>query len=567
MNELKKASDWLSPVSRIFVTISTYIPAAVIFRPSLFECLAVFLVDMVMMIFVVNPFEGPIFCKLYPESRLFFNQVDHEKISGMDSHSRTKFLHILMKFPRKRAAYMYFGTLIKNVPLILIMVFYWKHSVSDGIQLLLVVTFILIMDAYFYAAIYFELHFYLSRLVVAVHKKHDFTDSFLMVSPRYSKRELEIHDLLTLLSIMFFVMAMQAAVVFSGDYRGTQELSLKLGLISLGGLALFGHIWYLSRSFFTGGLEKLFEQMAVVDYKKALSILPVHTSPLLAQFEKTFNVLVARLKSSEQELASFLFQEAEKSRYRALGEMSALIAHDLSSPLHVVQYCVEELQDSDAEMGGTAQRKYLDPLAKNVARAIDLINSLKARIRSSVETSTSASFLDVHEHVIYILDTYFSNEGFKKIRFEVDPRMGGLILFLSRVELIQILDNIYRNASQNLLKNRVQDPTIRISLHSQNSEDASMIIEDNGTGLTQSDFEMLTSFQFVTTPESKIPKGLGLRLTRRLVEFHQGSLEVLNSETGTRFLLKLKKEERAGELLGSDLLVPNDLKETQLEIG
>ncbi|MEO5968992.1 MAG: HAMP domain-containing sensor histidine kinase, partial [Bdellovibrionia bacterium] len=562
MDQLSKASDCLSPLSRLFVTVATYVPALLLFHPSIQEGLVLLATDILLLHLVIFPLERKIFCKIYPQCQSFFHLVESEVIEKLDLDGQIQLILALMRFPRQRATFLCLVTLIKNIPLMLIIVFHWRHETPNAVQFSMILALTLISNAYFYSALYYELHTFLSSLLEKLHLKYDFTKAFQNVHFRYSKKELGIHDLATLLFIIFFVMVLQWTVVTSNDQRSTLNLGIQLLSIASAGVSLFVHIWYLSRRFFLGGLEKLFQQMAVLDYRQASTCLPLHTSSLLAQFDKTFNFLVTRLKASEQELMTFLFQETEKSRYRVLGEISALIAHDLNGPLHAAQYCVDQLGKLEFSPDSPKPRnKYYDHLSHSIKRATELTDSLRARLKNSRNTLETSSLHQAHLEVMRLLEMTYSTRGYNNIFFSFDAQLKILILKLSRVDLIQILDNLYRNCIENLLTHPIPNPFLRVYLHSHTKDGVEIGISDNGTGMSLEQFESLTSFQF-TQPISPVKSstGLGLRLTRKLIESHNGSLTVdekkvlnLSENYGTLFLLKLKSMPRLIQTEGASL--------------
>jgi len=232
-------------------------------------------------------------------------------------------------------------------------------------------------------------------------------------------------------------------------------------------------------------------------------------------------------------------QQAEKSRFRTLGEISTLIAHDLSSPLHVIRFCVDELKTDPRKI---EKADYLNQLTQNVESCENLINSLRARFKNKVEEKSNASFMEVHAYVVPLLKTQFHTEQFQSISFEVDPVLNSFSFDLPQIDLVHILDNLYRNSVENLLGNSVSQPKISVKCHSVSEGSVQIAITDNGTGLSKEKFEQLTEFQFMKS--SSDVQGLGLRLTRRMIELNGGSLEIsapLNPEAkGTTYILTLK---------------------------
>src|SRR5690606_28203303 len=96
-------------------------------------------------------------------------------------------------------------------------------------------------------------------------------------------------------------------------------------------------------------------------------VLPLHTTPALANFEKTVNELTSRLVAYERELSGWIISKTEESRYTALGEIAGLVVHDLSSPLHVINFCTSQLRENPELVSNP---RYLDQLTTNGERSL-----------------------------------------------------------------------------------------------------------------------------------------------------------------------------------------------------
>lgn len=107
-------------------------------------------------------------------------------------------------------------------------------------------------------------------------------------------------------------------------------------------------------------------------------------------------------------------------------------------------------------------------------------------------------------------------------------------------EVISILNNLIHNALEAAKGN--SDPWIRIDVA---SDDESLMIrvEDNGKGISPSDYELIFEPGFTTKMNletGELPTGLGLTHVRILTELLQGTIEVdPQTQRGAAFVLKL----------------------------
>jgi signal transduction histidine kinase len=300
---------------------------------------------------------------------------------------------------------------------------------------------------------------------------------------------IQFQEILVQVFIIIFVLSLQSVIVLSNLYSSAEDLVFKLIVVGLSGLALFTRIWYMGLKELNGGLINIFHQMSQINWSQNIVSLPLHSSPLLARFERTFNLLNQRISVSERKLRNLVLSESEKSRYQALGEISGLIAHDLSAPMHGIQYCFNEIKEHSLP---ESLRPYLNQMELNINQGVDLIAALRARLKNSSSASCNSNLKLVHEHVIRLFHTQFGLPLMNKIKFELDNRLGLIKLAIPRIDLIQILDNMYRNSIKNLSESNTPNPFIKISLIQLNESRVKISIADNGTGLTAEDFHDMT---------------------------------------------------------------------------
>jgi hypothetical protein len=305
--------NYLSPVSWICALLAALIPFIVLLRPSLTEFIVLMIVDS-SVLFVTKPIESTLFLNFYPETKYYLRKTDEQAIANFSLDQKISLYQSFVLFPKRRARFCHIGSFIKVIPAYLVMTFYWEHEISNLAQFSLVVGISLVNLWFFYAAVFLEAHIYLSDLIRDLHEKFDFSDVFSQAEPQYSKYDFLFQEVMNLLLIITFTLSLQSFVILSGSYRNKIELAIKLVCIGFIGTCLFIRIWQLSRKYHFGALETLFQQMEVVDGKQANVNLPLHTAPLLARFEKTFNLLMQRLRVSEQELSSLVVYEADKGR-------------------------------------------------------------------------------------------------------------------------------------------------------------------------------------------------------------------------------------------------------------
>ena len=212
----------------------------------------------------------------------------------------------------------------------------------------------------------------------------------------------------------------------------------------------------------------------------------------------------------------------------ALGQLSAGVAHELGAPLSVVDGRASRLQRRLTE---TKDLDELQDIRHQTARMTLIIQQLLSYGRSS---RAKIRQLDLYA-LVARAQSLIEGEGF---HVELIPGNKAMLQGDS-LSLEQAIINLLRNACQAC-------PEGPVKIHWSVDDKIHLIIEDGGAGIDSSIKEQLFE-PFVTT---KIPgqgSGLGLAIVKRIVEEHQGRIEVQQSELGgARFELIFPLEK--GEL-------------------
>jgi signal transduction histidine kinase len=540
INEMRSLQEYMSPLSLLICSLCVLPTLLFMLHATPLEFGIMFGVDLISFWFF-SKIDFWIYEKLYPEVKLFFREPQYKIIQTFSENEKIKLLESFFRFPVRRTVFVFFVSFFKILPATLVIVFIWKHSISNWEQFFVAIGISSINFFYFSGGIFLESHIYLSNLIRELHRRFDFSEAFSHFNLSYSKKDFSLQENLALFSVVFYVLGLQLVFVLTYPFSSRAELAIKLLVIGLAGGILLLRLWHIRQRFFMGGLETLFESMGLMDYKKSWNDLSFHTSPLLAQFEKTFNLLSRRVRRSEQELSVLITQEAEKSRFRALGEMSALVAHDLASPMHFIQFCVDQLEDDPSP---EKLQKYIGRLSQNTTKAIQLIDSIKARLKNPSNQPQGSNFVQTHTNVLRLLTMQFFEKDFRRIQFVLDSRLESIHTIMSQVDLTHVLDNLYRNSVKNLLDHSIHNPTIQVQVAALDTRSIEIRICDNGTGLSHERFEELTAYRYTQSETNRLHQGLGLRLTRRLIEYQGGQLKIITDPDaiGTTYQMILLRD-------------------------
>lgn len=228
-------------------------------------------------------------------------------------------------------------------------------------------------------------------------------------------------------------------------------------------------------------------------------------------------------------------------RLNSLGEMAATLAHELNQPLSAATTYMHASQAEMLKAGPAADsaRRPLDLAKGQLLRAGKLIH----RMRELLTIETSVLGRERVSSMIEDLSPILQMIGQDKqveIRLDADPQDDGVRA--DRIQFQQALVNLVRNAVEAAAERpdngevsvtgRVEGPVYCIT------------VEDNGPGIAEADVERI--FQPLTTTKSG-GMGLGLSVTRTIVERHGGALSARRSQAmgGAAFSFALRRHEEA----------------------
>jgi PAS domain S-box-containing protein len=250
-------------------------------------------------------------------------------------------------------------------------------------------------------------------------------------------------------------------------------------------------------------------------------------------------------KAAEQELARVLAElrrrnvELERSN-EELTQFAYVASHDLSEPLRVIAGHVELLaRRYEGQLDENADR-YIAFAVDGCTRMRVLIEDLLSYSRAGREAEFQpVDVTEVMEQVRRNLGPALEESGGSLI---VDDHLPTLIA--DRTQLVQVFTNLVANSLKYCRPNLA--PNIHVSaVHAEDSW--RLEIADNGVGIPKEHRERIFRI-FQRLHGRDIPgTGIGLAICRKIVERHQGTIEVGESPYGgASFTIVLPESQTLG---------------------
>lgn len=248
---------------------------------------------------------------------------------------------------------------------------------------------------------------------------------------------------------------------------------------------------------------------------------------------------ISELKKAEAELRGFERTIEHFDRAAFLVELSSGLAHELNQPLTAIlnnAYAGRRILDRD-DTPNEELDEILADIVRDDIRAGKVIESTRRMLQKGKMEVRKSALASLVADVRGILSGETVSAGITiavNIPDDLPPVAVG------RVEIQQVLMNLLLNAIRVLKETHPNKPTICLGAHKK-GERVKITISDNGPGIDAKTQARLFEPFFSTRKDGL---GMGLPISKRIVELHGGKLECKSdAESGTTFTFSVPVHE------------------------
>lgn len=237
-----------------------------------------------------------------------------------------------------------------------------------------------------------------------------------------------------------------------------------------------------------------------------------------------------------KEMAHIQARVMYASKMTSLGELTANIAHEINNPLGILTILAEELilraEEQDLEPAKIAEIG--DTFKRTVHRMVEIVRGLRGYSRDGqMDPRTKVAVKDIFKETLGLCAEAIGKKG---VKIETDCP-ANLKVWCHSVQISQVLLNLISNAGYAAMKG--SEHWVRIE-----ARDIGPMVEiavvDSGAKIPEPVRAKL--FQpFFTTKEVGKGTGLGLPLSRKIIEKHDGKMYYDVQSACTRFVFTLPK--------------------------
>jgi CheY-like chemotaxis protein len=284
----------------------------------------------------------------------------------------------------------------------------------------------------------------------------------------------------------------------------------------------------IQKAFAVGGVDYITKPFKSKEVKARVR------TQLLAFENKQY--LEERIK---EEVQKNIIQEKklfQQSKIASMAEMMDAVAHQWMQPISTIHTSLEKLkikkmlnnlEDKDID-------QTIDTSKEQIKYLIDTLNGFRKFFRPN----PTRLIVNIKKQIESVIELIQSNLMKYNINISL-PTESTIEYSIVETDFKHIFINLFNNSKDAFLENKidVDSRTISINIY-QDSECVVIEYFDNAGGIKEEILDKIFNFN-VTTKDNQSGTGVGLYMTKQIIEKIDGKIEAFNIENGAKFVISL----------------------------
>lgn len=233
--------------------------------------------------------------------------------------------------------------------------------------------------------------------------------------------------------------------------------------------------------------------------------------------------IAKQLAESLDEVRTMEQQLVRAAKLRALGELTAGLAHEIKNPLASLRGAAEII--SDEVRPDSPRWKMVEVQKREFERLTQLLERFLSFARPQASIVAESSVAELLEPVVSLLAAQAAKRG---VRVDVEVSSPCAPVRCDKDQVTAVLLNVILNAIQAAAENGVVRVSTQVRTRGRRVF-CTLDVEDDGVGVPVEMRERIFN-PFVTTKEGGT--GLGLSIAARIMDAHEGFIEALDGPSG-----------------------------------
>ncbi len=253
-----------------------------------------------------------------------------------------------------------------------------------------------------------------------------------------------------------------------------------------------------------------------------LTTLPSDRKDEIGNLMRTFNEMVQRLRTN-RELEERLIRVEHLSK---VGQLASGIAHEIRNPLNMINLSIDHMKGKFIPEDSMKREGFIE-LISRIKEEIQRLNRLTGNFLDFSKplklNRTETDMKVVIDDTVSLIREMAEEQ---RIIIKKDFINGIPEVYADREQIKECLMNILLNSFQAM----PDGGEINIKAIAQDSKFVAVTISDTGIGIPKENMDKIFEPYFTT---KRLGIGLGLSVTKRIIEEHSGKIEVESNGVGT----------------------------------
>ena len=225
-----------------------------------------------------------------------------------------------------------------------------------------------------------------------------------------------------------------------------------------------------------------------------------------------------------------------QSRQAQMGEMISAIAHQWKQPLNIISIAVTNLS-FNYELDENITKEDIYELEESVSKQVKYMSQTLDEFRDFFKPSKEKiefSIKEAIQKVLNLIDAQYTKQNINiNINGDESIKISGY-----PNEFEQVIINILNNARDAMVEKNIENKRVDIDIFRENDKSI-VTISDSAGGIDESVIDEIFE-PYVTTKSDDKGTGIGLYMSKTIINKIDGDISVENIENGAKFTIKIK---------------------------
>ncbi|WP_147533559.1 ATP-binding protein [Bacillus marasmi] len=236
-------------------------------------------------------------------------------------------------------------------------------------------------------------------------------------------------------------------------------------------------------------------------------------------------IFLARFTSYIKTLTSMFERQRQNEKLAVLGQMATSIGHEIRNPLSSLKGFTQLQQERD-----NSENSFYPIMIQEIDRINSIVDDLMILGRPKMNHFEKHDLNKIVDYVTSVTSQLAENTN---SRIVVEPNDKLSLIECNEKQIKQALINIIKNA----LESMPTGGTVEVKLVRKGSGKINIEVQDQGCGIDKEKLQKLGEPFYTTKPEGT---GLGLLITKKIIEDHNGELRFESKENkGTKVTINI----------------------------